>query len=243
MAPQAREIATARHLGSGRVSAMLFGNATRGASSQLQLLDDQGQPLGSPVSAMVRAEGGFARMRARIDPHLAPGRYAAQLTSDAGSEKIDILVDPVVTLRIDPPVLKVDGSPGGRLTVDAMVANAGNVPAELPPVGLFGVFRKNGLEDAFGRAYQSDAQDGMQLFQRFVEGLRRNYGGLVRVRIACDGAVQPGQARAVEFAMVLPDALQSGSRYSGIWPLLNLNYSVQIAVAGDPNPHTEGASA
>jgi hypothetical protein len=243
MAAQANRIATARHLGSGRISAMLLGSAAKGGSRQLQLLDEGGQPLGSPVSAMVRAEGGFARMRARIDPHLAPGRYAAQLTGEAGSETIDIVVDPVVTLRIDPPVLKLEGAPAGRLTFDATIANAGNVAATLPAVCCFGVFRKNGLEDAFGKAYRSDAQDGMQVFQRFVEGLRSNYGGLVRVKLTCDGAIPPREARAVQLAIVLPDTLESGSRYSGVWPLLNLNYSVQIAVSGDTGTRTEGAMA
>jgi len=243
MPAQAKQVSTARHLGSGRVSAMLFGKAAGGGSSQLQLLDDKGQPLGSPVSAMVRSEGGFARMRARIDPRLAPGRYAAQLTSDAGSETIDIVVDPVVTLRIDPPVLKVDGPPKGSLTVDTMIANAGNVPAELPNVGAFGIFMKNGLEDAFGKAYRSDAKDGMEVFQHFVEGLRSNYGGLVRVKITCDGAIPPGEARPVQFAIQLPDTLQSGGRYSGVWPLLNLNYSIQIGVTGDRTPRNGGSKA
>ena len=136
-----------------------------------------------------------------------------------------------------------DGPPGGKLTVNAMVANAGNVPAELPDVGAFGVFTKNGLEDAFGKAYRSDAKDGMQVFQRFVEGLRSNYGGLIRVKIACDGPIPPGEASAVQLAVELPDALQSGRRYSGVWPLLNLNYSVQINVTGDRNPRTRGAKA
>jgi hypothetical protein len=243
MATQANPIATARHLGSGRISAMLLGNAAKGGTRQLQLFDEGGRPLGSPVSAMVRAEGGFARLRARIDPYLAPGRYVAQLTGDANSETIDIVVDPVVTLRIDPPVLKLDGAPGSRLTFDATIANAGNVAAQLPAVGGFGVFRKNGLEDAFGKAYRSDAQDGMQVFQRFVEGLRSNYGGLVRVKITCEDAIPPGEARAVQFGIALPETLESGSRYAGVWPLLNLNYSVQIAVSGDAGTSTEGAMA
>ena len=65
-----------------------------GGSGQLQLLDDKGQPLGSPVSAMVRSEGRFARMRARVDPYLAPGRYAARLTSDANLIPFDMGAHP-----------------------------------------------------------------------------------------------------------------------------------------------------
>lgn len=242
MAAAPERLAIARHLGSGRISAVL--PAGRGADGRrLQLLDANGKAIGEPVSAMVSAIGGFARMRARLDPQLAPGSYTAELIGEVGNEQIEVVIDPVVSLRIDPPALKLEGALGARLTTTIMVANLGNVPAELPAVGAFGVFPRSGVEDAIGRAYRSDAEDGLQMFGRFVEGLRQNYGGMMRVKLLATEATPPGEARAVELGIDLPDGLEPGRRYSGIWPLMNLNYSVQVSVTGKQSPRSKGAAA
>lgn len=230
-APDAEHAGTAFHRGSGRVSAILPTRLELGGGPRLQLLDGAGKPVGESVSAMLRSDGDFARLRTRIDPRLPPGSYTAELAGDQGKCRIEIVVKPQVALRADPPMLEIEGAGGGRCTATIMLANAGNVAAELPAVAAFGIFPRNGVETAIGKAYRSDADDGLQTLSRFIEGLRGNYGGLVRVKLEAGEPIAPGAARAVAVTLDLPDRLEAGRRYSGIWPLLNLNYAVRI-VAG-----------
>src|SRR4051794_4070911 len=102
----------ARHHGSGRVSAILPERiASRGMAS-LQLLDANGAAMGEPVAAGLRSNGDYARLRARIDPRLPPGTYTAELHADDGVRRLTVAVEPVVALRVDPPVLRFAGPVG-----------------------------------------------------------------------------------------------------------------------------------
>lgn len=241
--PAPKTLAVARQLGSGRVSAMFANQLDLGGHEQLQLLDQSGDPIGGAVFASLRSDGGFARLRARIDPKLPPGTYDADLIGETGTERIQVVVDPQVALRVEPPMLKLEGPPGGRCEAEIMIANVGNVPAELPSAGAFGVFPRGGVETAFGRAYRSDAEDGLQTFSRFVETLRESYGGMVRLRVQCSGPIAPGAAQTVRMTIELPGNLQSGRIYSGNWPVLNLNYGMRITVTGNNKTAREGAAA
>lgn len=233
----------ARQRGSGRVSALFATPPKLGGNGRLQMLDQAGKPIGEPVFASLRSDGDFARLRARIDPRLAPGTYAAELTGDGGSERIEVVVDPQIALRVEPPMLVLEGAAGARFEVEIMVGNAGNVPAELPSVGAFGVFPKGGVENAFGRAYRADANDGLQVLARFVESLRSDYGGMIRLKVGSSGPIAPGGAQAVKLTVELPDNLESGRVYSGNWPVLNLNYGFRITVTGNSKASRKGAAA
>ena len=242
IAPASDLAGTAHHHGSGRVSALFPRRVELGGGQRLQLLDGSGAPVGEPVSAMVRNDGEFARLRARIDPRLPPGCYTAELAGDEGKCRIEIMVKPQIVLRADPPMLEIAGAPGGRCEATILLANAGNVAAELPSAGAFGIFPRGGVETAIGRAYRSDAEDGLQTFARLIEGLRGNYGGLVKVRVEKGEPIAPGTARAVNLVVELPDRIEPGRGYSGNWPFLNLNYAFRITVSqGGVAPKGEAA--
>ncbi|HTW27767.1 MAG TPA: hypothetical protein VME92_11605 [Acetobacteraceae bacterium] len=231
----------ARHHGGGRISAILPERLETAGPASLQLLDEQGHPMGAPVVAGLRVNGDYARLRARIDPGLPPGQYAAELHAGDGVRRLTVAVDPLVSLRVDPPLLRLAGAAGAALQAPIMLANAGNVPAELPENGLVGVYEVNGVETAIGHAYRADAEDGNQILARFIEELRKGYGGLVKLRLeGAAGALPPGKARALTITATLPTRLQSGRTYTGVWPFMNLNYAVRVEVGGQAAPANQG---
>jgi hypothetical protein len=226
----------ARHHGAGRISAILPERIEARGNANLQLLDPNGAPVGEPVTVGLRTYGDFARLRARIDPGMAPGMYAAELRVDGGVRRLTVAIDPLVRLTVDPPVLRLAGEAGTPMRSSIVLANQGNVAAELPDHGAVGVYEVNGVETAIGRAYRSDTEDGLQTISRFIQELRSGYGGLVKLRLGGAGALAPGKARNVEVTATLSERVRAGHVYTGVWSLLNLNYAVRIEVGGNPAP-------
>jgi hypothetical protein len=112
---------TARHHGAGRISAIFPERIEARGIATLQLLDANGAPVGEPVTAGLRAHGDFARLRARIDPAMAPGVYSAELRTDGDVRRLAVAIDPLVRLAVDPPALRLTGAAGTVLRTDITV--------------------------------------------------------------------------------------------------------------------------
>lgn len=229
----------ARHYGSGRISAILPEPIAARGGASLQLIGSDGKPIGEPVTAALRAHGDFARLRARIHPGLPPGTYAADLRADDGVRRLTVAIDPIVLLRVEPPMLSLTGQPSATVQAAITLANAGNIAADLPDHGAVGVYEVNGVETAIARAYRSDSEEGLQTLSRFVEELRNGYGGLLKLRL--DGATSPlpaGKACSLRVAATLPERLRPGRVYTGVWPFANLNYAVRVEVVEPAGQNT-----
>jgi hypothetical protein len=202
-------------------------------NGQLQLLDEAGAPVGAPSSVVLRGAGGHLRLRGRLERHLPPGRYTAELKVGEETHLLSVEVEPVLGLRPDPPVLVLRGAPGATARAEVTLVNRGNVAAEIPDHGVLGVFRRNGLETAIAHAYRSEEQDGLRVLARFVEGLREEHGGLVKLRIEeGTGPLAPGAAARIRLSAALPEGLRPGQVYAGTWKLANLSYAVRIETTG-----------
>ncbi len=231
MASLTPSVTVARHHGGGRITAVLLDHDSGGGNASLQLFDRHGAELGEPVIAGVRADSGFARLRARIDPRLPPGTYDAELRVGDAIRKLHVTVDPLVALRVDPPALRLCGSPQAPLRTGLTVMNVGNVAAALPDAGVVGVYEVNGVETAIGRAYRAETDDGLQMLAGFLKELRNGYGGLVRLRLDGEkGPLQPGAARVLVVTASLPERVRPDHVYTGVWPFATLNLAVRIEV-------------
>lgn len=233
-------IAIARHHGAGRISAIIPERFEAQGSARLQLMDAAGKPLGEPVFAGVRGMGDHSRLRARIDPYLQPGTYDAELVAEGAVRRISVVIDPLVSLRVDPPTLRLVGNPGAAMQTSIVIANVGNIPAHLPDHGAVGVYEVNGVETAIGRAYRSDTENAMETLNRFIKELRRGYGGLIRLRLEGVQPLRPGQACSVAIIATPSERLRAGHVYTGVWPLENLNYAVRVEVGGERSPEGAG---
>jgi hypothetical protein len=225
----------ARHHGSGRISAILLERFAASGNASLQLFDANGAPLGDAVPAAVRADGDFARLRARINPRLSPGTYQAELSMEDRVRHIAVTVDPIVMLRVDPPMLRMSGGLGKPLHANIVIANVGNVEADLPKFGALGIYEVNGIETAIGHAYRENGEDGLRTVARFVQELRNGYGGLLKLRLeGMQGPLPPGKACSLRVIATPSDRVRAGGVYTGVWPFANLNYAVRVEFAGKP---------
>ena len=215
-----------------RIAALLPIPSKQVRSGNLQLIDDKGAPIGDATPAGLRGVGTHSRVRARFDRLLRPGHYSAELSFGTERHHLSIEVLPVVALRPEPPVMVFRGAPGETVRTEIVLTNWGNIAAELPASGAVGIFKKNGIETAIGKAYGSESEDGLQILSVFILGLREQHGGLLKLRLEQPAdQLGPGSVASVGIAASLPSKLAPGHVYTGVWSVANLNYPVRVEVA------------
>jgi hypothetical protein len=134
-----------------------------------------------------------------------------------------------------PPNLSLAGQPGGRIEVDLVVANVGNVGCELRELYVFGLFETQGVESAIGRSLRAELAENERRADRLVDELAASHGGLVRVSVLQGaGELAPQEVRDLRVAFHLPNELKTRRAYSGTIPIHNLRYYVRIEVAEAP---------
>ncbi|MBX6320845.1 MAG: hypothetical protein IRY94_03370 [Rhodospirillaceae bacterium] len=206
------------------------------AQGELQLLDEAGNPVGAPVLAAVRPSGaeGLARVKFRLDSTLAPGRYRGRLVVHGDPHVVMFDVEALPRLRAEPPMLRLRAPAGSTASATLTLFNRGNVAVEVPERAVVGVFDDEGMENAIARAYRSESDDGLEILKRFVEGLRAGYGNMLNLQVTEGaGPLAPGTARTLRVSLPVPERLRARHTYSGFWSLANLNYTVEITVAGE----------
>jgi hypothetical protein len=188
----------------------------------------------APLEAMpVRA--GAAYLRLSLPETTPPGSYEGTARLGKNEFRVVAEVEPAPSLQITPTHLSLEAEPGAELEVHANALNDGNVPLEIRRTYAFGVFADEGIEEAFGAAFQAETATGERRFDRFVETLADHHGGLVRVQVAeGDGVLEPGDLRQLRLSLHLPTELEAGRTYAGTWSLPGLNYYVQAVVAPTP---------
>jgi hypothetical protein len=162
-----------------------------------------------------------------------PGTYEATAVVDGEEVPIVIDVEPEVELQASPDQLVLNAAPGERVERQLIIANAGNVPAELRKAYAFGIFASGGLERSLHRVYTEERPEGVRRIDMLADLLAEEHGGIVRVAVT-EGAgdLEPGEARAVDLSFHLPADLRSGRTYTGVLAVHDLRYHVRIEVTG-----------
>ncbi|GFE48898.1 hypothetical protein So717_06510 [Roseobacter cerasinus] len=173
--------------------------------------------MGAELRARLIPRKGLTRIAARIDKTAPPGRHTATLVTEDGEYPVTVDVPVREKLRISPGSISITGRPGTRVTAQFTLSNRGNVALPVPNGGVGGLFASDGVAGAFSAAYASDAEAPLEVFGEFIQGLRRSYLGLMRLKFTSKdkGNLSPGQSRALsgEFAIPAPlnDATQLGA--------------------------------
>jgi len=190
---------------------------------------EQESPVGVNLSETDIA--GLNKIRLKIDRGTPPGSYPAELMVDQATQLVDLQIEPYIRLRAHPSNLNFSGKPGGIVTNDFMLMNRGNVPFDMPKVGVTGIFIDNGIETAFAKAYRSGSDDGLVMMKTFFETLKQGHGGLVKLNVKLGhGPLPAGTARLIRVSTKLSSELIGNRIYSGFWVLGNLNLVLQIEV-------------
>jgi hypothetical protein len=172
---------------------------------------------------------GATRLRMEIARNTVPGMYKG--TAKVGDETypVEIQVEPYVHLSVSPRQLVVDARAGQDLHEDLIVANTGNVPADIGVTYAFGLYDVQGAERGIRQAFRKTESDGRSRLDQLVDGLAEGHAGIVRLRVE-DGAgpIAPGEVRAIRLDLRMPAGLQSGYTYTGTLPIHNLRYYVKV---------------
>jgi hypothetical protein len=194
----------------------------------------------TPVPAQVARIGakGLSSLRVDLPRWTPPGRYQGTATIGAREERITVDVEPVQLVRVEPRRLVVRGRSKQVVQAEVTLSNVGNTSYEVRGVAMFALYDPSSLERATAKAFQSSGQSTKRgVEDRFVDRLaaelREGYGGNVRLKVETGaGPLEPGESRAVQASLHLPDGLQPGRVYEGVWRIADLGYNVAVDTGG-----------
>jgi hypothetical protein len=190
----------------------------------------------TPVPAQVVRIGakGLSSLRVDLPRWTPPGRYQGTVTIGDREQRITVEVEPAQLVRVEPRRLVVRGRAKQVVAAEVTLSNVGNTPYDVRGAAMFALYDPSSLERATAKAFQATARDAQERFvDRLAAELRDGYGGNVRLKVeAGAGVLEPGESRNVQVSLHLPDGLQPGRLYEGVWRIADLGYNVAVDAGG-----------
>lgn len=209
-------------------------------------------PLEITLAGDVRARGGLRRrvrrgdtstalLKLRLPRTTAPGRYQGE--ADIGGQLVPLVAEiaPFHRLRVTPASVSLAVVPGKPVAVEVLLANLGNVTEDIETRHTFCVFDTRGIDRSLFVALAEDPPPGKPRIDRLMDELADHHGGLVRLDVvAGDGALKPGEQRAVRFELRFSERMRPGRTYAGAWTIENMRFGVRAeATAAEPRARKE----
>lgn len=191
-----------------------------------------------PVRALTASAGAaHTRVRLILAPDTPPGAYSGTVHAPLGDMPAVIVVRDRAHLTVVPSSLRITATPGGELSQQLTVANAGNVPCTISRTFGFGLFATDGLDRAVGAGLIANST-GLDRLATIADSAAAGHGGLVRLVIR-DGAgvINPGESRQLAAEMHFSSRLEPGRQYFATWRLHDLCVAISVEVA-EPPPGT-----
>ena len=153
-----------------------------------------------------------------LDPRTPPGSYEGRLEVAGEQRDVVVHVTEVVALSIEPGQVVVPARPGAKVEKRVVLTNEGNVPVSVKSIGAVVLDE----ELAHCRALRGALEDvggTMEKLDDFVVALGRRYHRIyetlvLRVRNEAS-TLAPGETRALDLKITVPEKLEPRSRYSG----------------------------
>ncbi len=172
---------------------------------------------------------GLSRVRLDMPRWTPPGTYEGTVTIGDQQRRIAVEVEPVQLVRVEPRRLVVRGGPKEVVAAEVTLANVGNAPYDVRGAAMFALYDPSSLERATAQAFQATARGKERFVDRLATALGDGYGGNVRLKVeAGAGRLDPGESRAVRVSLHLPEGLQRGRVYEGVWRIADLGYNVAV---------------
>jgi hypothetical protein len=183
---------------------------------------------GLSVRRQARAGTGERRATLRLPRSTPPGTYRG--SAEIGGEQVPIVaqVESRPRIEAEPRRLELEAGPGETVTVEVTLLNTGNVPFDLSGATEFCVFDGRGVEHAFWAALATDPPEGKQRIDVLLDDLAESHGGLVTVKVADGGVIEPGESHAATLTLRFSDRLRPGKRYAGSWRADGLRLAVRV---------------
>lgn len=153
-----------------------------------------------------------------LSPSTAPGTYEAALDVDGDERPVILHVTEHVALAMSPDHLVVPNRPGEKIHKQVVFGNEGNVPVAVRAIGAVV------LDDELAhcrslRGALADVGDTMEKLDDFIAALGRRYKQVYEtqaLRVQNERVtLEPGETRAIDLTITLPDRIDPRARYSG----------------------------
>jgi hypothetical protein len=185
-------------------------------------------PLDGSVT-IAEMGAGVALMRVDLPRDTPPGTYEGSVQVGDEERRIVVDVEPEVFLRLFPETLSLTVEPGADVEVTLTLVNIGNAPADIRGASMFGVFEVGGAERAIASSFIGTVPKGERRLDRFADAVADSHGGMIRVKVlGGSGEIAPGDIKELRLRLSIPDRIERGRTYSGLWALFNLGYPVQV---------------
>jgi len=147
-----------------------------------------------------------------------PGTYEAQLEVEGERQSVIIHVTEEVALSIAPQQIVLPNRAGERVRKRVVFTNQGNVPVTVSSIGTV-VLDEELVHCRALRGAIDDVGDTLEGLDDFLVALGKRYKKLYAtlvLRVQNDAVdIAPGETKAVDLKIALPDKLEPRSRYSG----------------------------
>lgn len=192
----------------------------------------QSNPPEVQVSAV--SDTGISRVHLRLSRSTPPGTYLGTMETDEQTQNLVIEVEPRKRISILPKRASISGMAGATAELRLTLINLGNIPLDVPKAGGFGLFQKQGMDQAVGRTFQEKPVRGERSVDRFMDALRDGYGGVAKLKIREGaGTLEPGDSRDARLVFQIPAQLIPNNSYWGLWSIHDYNYKIEIEVLPD----------
>ena len=205
---------------------------------------EPGEPIQQAISTVVLRPGQAQHVPlvVSLSARTPPGEYRGEIEVAGRKRPVVYYITERLALEISPPQLVIENHPGTTVTKQIVISNTGNVPLT---IGDFGpvVLDIEFLDCIIGRAAvaRSDQIETMDRF--YVEQVRETKRvheatGILRVRNTSGSTVvEPGEVRAFDLQIRVPERLEKRFRYFGIVPIYTENLLfVLVPAAGEAAP-------
>ncbi len=204
-----------------------------------QLKKGEAHPLVAGLGTMVLRPGQVRSfpLQLNLNPHTPPGAYRVDLEIGDRVVPLELQVAEHVELSVSPNPLVVENRPGEKITKRLLFDNRGNVPLVIGQIGAVLIedeqvdcrASRAALKNREGKFASVDdyyVQLGIEYTQIFEET------GFLRVLNREDEVtVAPGEVRAIEFEIRIPDRLDRRARYHGRAPLFTTDLAFMVVPA------------
>lgn len=159
-----------------------------------------------------------------LDPTTPPGTYEAQLDLEGEQRTVLMHVTEDVSFSIMPDELVLPNRPGEKVQKQVVFTNDGNVPLSVRNIGPV-VLDEELAHCRALRGALDEVGDTMKNLDDFLVALGRRYKaiyGTLALKVQNEKVtVAPGETRAVDLTITLPEKLEPRSRYTGYAAISN----------------------
>ncbi len=182
-----------------------------------------------------------------LSPSTPPGEYRGEVQVGSQVRTLVVHVTEVVHLDIAPSPVVIDNVPGETVTKRVVFSNRGNVPLRISEIGAV-VLDEEFLNCRAGRAAVMNSGEQVTSLDDFLaEYIRQTkvaleQTGVLRVHNTADEfTLEPGEVRAVDLEIRVPDKLDRRTRYFGAVALYTSTLDIVITPTHGERARTQPA--